>query len=157
MDSLPDEKEKKFDLILNKLTVFTGEMLSEGHILLESEGNLTMSQLRVLLLLKINHKMNMTQIASALNIHVSTATGLIDRLIVKRYIKRESDCEDRRIIYCTLTEDGFKIADNIWRVVLENAQSLVEFVSSEELDVIGNSIDILQRAWAQRRETLNNA
>jgi hypothetical protein len=37
-------------------------------------------------------------------------------------------------------------------VVVENAQSLLEFITLEELDIIGDSIDIIQRAWAKRKE-----
>ena len=152
MDNRQDEKAKKFNLHLQKLNDFVGELLSDGPILIESENNLTMSQLRVLLLLKMNQKMKMAQIASALNIHVSTATGLLDRLIVKNLVRRESGEDDRRVVYCSRTEDGLKITDTIWHVVVENAQSLSEFITLEELDIIGDSIDIIQRAWAKRKE-----
>jgi DNA-binding MarR family transcriptional regulator len=154
MDNRQDEKTEKFTVHLNKLSNFVGELLSDGPILIESENNLTMSQLRVLLLLKMNQKMKMAQIASALKIHVSTATGLLDRLIAKNLVKRESGADDRRVIYCSLTGNGLKITDTIWHVVVENAQSLSEFITPEELDIIGNSIDIIQRAWAKRKEKL---
>ncbi len=81
----------------------------------------------------------------------------MDRLIVKKLVKRESGEDDRRVIYCSLTEDGVKITDTIWRVVVENAQSLAEFITLEELNVIGHSIDILQRAWAKRKESPGDA
>ena len=64
-------------------------MLSDAPILVETEDNLTMSQLRVLLLLRMNTQMNMTQIASCLKIHVSTATGLVNRMINKKLIKEK--------------------------------------------------------------------
>ncbi len=154
MDSRRDEKTEKFNIYLNKIYDFVGELLSDGAVIIENEDNLTMSQLRVLLLLKMNQKMKMTQIASALNIHVSTATGLLDRLISKKLVIRESGEDDRRVIYCSLTEDGLKITDTIWHVVVENAQFLSEFITPDELDIIGDSIDIIQRAWAKRKEKL---
>jgi DNA-binding MarR family transcriptional regulator len=152
MDNPHDEKAKKFNIYLQKMNDFLGELLSDGPILIESENNLTMSQLRVLLLLKINNRMKMNQIAYCLKIHVSTATGLLDRMIKKNLVKRESGEDDRRLILCSLTEDGSKITDNIWKVVLENAQSLSDYVSMEELDIIGKSLDILQKAWITRKE-----
>jgi len=157
MDNPQDEKTKQFNHHLNKLNDFVGELLSDGPVLIESENNLTMSQLRVLLLLKMQQKMNMTQIAFALKIHVSTATGLLDRLIAKKLVKRESCEEDRRVVYCSLTEEGLKITDTIWHVVGENARSLVEYITLEELSIIGNSIDILQRAWGKRKESMGDA
>lgn len=149
-------KEEKFNIQLEKLNTFIAELLSDAPILIATEDNLTLTQLRVLLLLKINNRMKMAQLASCLKIHVSTATGLLDRMIKKDLVKREYSDEDRRVIFCSLTEAGSKITDSIWKVVLENAHSLSEYVSMEELDIIGKSIDILQRAWITRKEKLGS-
>jgi DNA-binding MarR family transcriptional regulator len=131
--------------------------LADAPILIETEDNLTMSQLRVLLLLRINTRMKMTQIASCLKIHVSTATGLVDRMIAKKLIQREMNEEDRRVILCSLSDKGHKITDSVWKIVWENARSLSEHITSEELNIIGHSIDILQRAWAKRNDKLDDA
>ncbi|MDD4924490.1 MAG: MarR family transcriptional regulator [Dehalococcoidales bacterium] len=157
MDKNAVTKEEQFNTHLNKLNDFVGELLSDGPLLIETENNLTMSQLRVLLLLKMKQKMKMTQLAAALKIHVSTATGLLDRLIAKKLVKRESGEDDRRVIYCSLTEDGLKITDAIWQVVGENARSLAEYITLDELNIIGHSIDILQRAWTKRKVSLGAA
>ena len=157
MNSKPAEKEEQFNIQLKKLNNFIAELLSDAPILITSEDNITMTQLRVLLLLKINTKMKMNQIAYCLKIHVSTATGLLDRMIKRKLVKREASDEDRRVILCSLTEDGIRITDSIWKVVLENAHSLSEYISMEELDLIGQSIDILQRTWITRKEKLGNS
>ncbi len=154
MEDGTTEKEEKFNAQLKKLNDFVAELLSDAPILVEMENNLTMSQFRVLVLLKMNARMKMAQLAACLKIHVSTATGLIDRLIKKGLVKRESSEEDRRVVLCSLTEAGQKIADGLWYIVWENAHALAEFISMEELDVIGRSIDILQRAWMTRKEKL---
>jgi DNA-binding MarR family transcriptional regulator len=154
MDKNLSEKEERFNTHLKKLNDFVAELLSDAPILIESEDNLTMSQLRVLLLLKLNNRMRMTQIASCLKIHVSTATGLLDRMSRKKLVKRETSEDDRRLVLCSLTETGLEITDNIWHIVIENAHALAEFVSMEELDIIGRSIDILKKAWIARKEKL---
>ena len=156
MNNNMDTKEEQFNLQLKKLNNFIAELLSDAPILVETEDNLTMSQLRVLLLLRLNNKMKMTSIASCLKIHVSTATGLVDRMIAKKLIQREMNEDDRRVILCSLSEKGQKITDSIWKVVWENARSLSEHITSEELNIIGHSIDILQRAWAKRNDNLGD-
>ncbi len=157
MNNNTDTKEEQFNLQLKKLNDFIAELLSDSPILVETEDNLTMSQLRVLLLLRLNNKMKMTRIASCLKIHVSTATGLVDRMIAKKLIQREMNEDDRRVILCSLSEKGQKITDSIWKVVWENARSLAEYITLEELNLIGNSIDILQRAWTKRKEKLDTS
>ena len=157
MNNNMDTKEEQFNLQLKKLNDFIAELLSDSPILVETEDNLTMSQLRVLLLLRLNNKMKMTSIASCLKIHVSTATGLVDRMIAKKLIQREMNEDDRRVILCSLSEKGQKITDSIWKVVWENARSLVEYITLEELNLVGNSIDILQRAWTKRKEKLDTS
>jgi DNA-binding MarR family transcriptional regulator len=157
MDKNAVTKEEQFNVQLKKLNDFIANMLSDAPILVETEDNLTMSQLRVLLLLRINTRMKMTQIASCLKIHVSTATGLVDRMITKKLIQREMSNEDRRVVLCVLSDKGHSITDNIWKVVWENARSLSEYITLEELNVIGHSIDILQKAWGKRKESLGDA
>ncbi len=157
MDERAVVKEEQFNIQLKKLNDFIAELLSDAPVLIEMEDNLTMSQLRVLLLLKINGRMKMTQIASCLTIHVSTATGLVDRMIAKKLIQREMNEDDRRVILCALSDKGHKITDSIWKIVWENARSLSEYITSEELNIIGNSIDILQRAWMKRKENQDGA
>ena len=154
MDKRRDEKTEKFNIQLKKVDDFIAELLSDGPVFIEIEDNLTMSQLRVLLLLKINNKMNMKQIASCLKIHVSTATGLVDRMIAKKLIQRETNEDDRRVILCSLLEKGQKITDGVWKIVWENARSLAEYITLDELNIIGDSINILQRAWTMRKEKL---
>ncbi|NLL90758.1 MAG: MarR family transcriptional regulator [Dehalococcoidales bacterium] len=144
--------EAQFNVQLKKLNDFIADMLSDAPILVETEDNLTMSQLRVLLLLRMNTQMNMTQIASCLKIHVSTATGLVNRMINKKLIKREMSEEDRRVILCVLSDKGHNITDSIWKVVWENAHLLSAYITTEELNVIGHSLDILQKAWGKMKE-----
>jgi DNA-binding MarR family transcriptional regulator len=78
-------------------------------------------------------------------------------MIAKKLIQREMNEDDRRVILCSLSEKGQKITDSIWKVVWENARSLAEYITLEELNLIGNSIDILQRAWTKRKEKLDTS
>jgi DNA-binding MarR family transcriptional regulator len=157
MNSNADAKEERFLVQLNKLNSLMTELISDAPINICSDDNLTMSQLRVLLLLKINNSMKMAKIASCLKIHVSTATGLVDRLIAKKLVKREVSEEDRRVVLCSLSDKGEKITDSVWKIVWEHAHSLSDFITMEELDIIGSAIDILQKAWVNRKEKLGSS
>ena len=55
----------------------------------------------------------MNELASALDVSMSRATGLIDRLVDKDLVSRWPDPEDRRSVLCTLTEQGMELGHGL--------------------------------------------
>jgi DNA-binding MarR family transcriptional regulator len=53
--------------------------------------------------------LTVSKLASAMSIHQSTASNLIDKLDSKGYINRNRSKDDRRVVYLTLTELGQSI------------------------------------------------
>lgn len=50
----------------------------------------------------------MRELAENLRLHVSTMTGIVDKLIEKDFVNRERSDEDRRVVRVSLTEKGQK-------------------------------------------------
>ena len=73
------------------------------------ELGLTMSQLRVLFLLNANPGAPAGMVAEALKVRPSTATGVVDRLVKQRLVRRERDADDRRRVRVFLTERGREV------------------------------------------------
>ena len=73
------------------------------------ELGLTMSQLRVLFLLNATPGAPAGLVAEALKVRPSTATGVVDRLVKQRLVRRERDAEDRRRVRVFLTERGREV------------------------------------------------
>ncbi|MGB8263511.1 MAG: MarR family transcriptional regulator, partial [Dehalococcoidales bacterium] len=76
--------------------------------------DMTVAQLRVLLLLHTEGPSRMSSIAATLGIAVSTATGIIDNLVRKELVIRSADTEDRRVVICGLSPRGQEIINSIW-------------------------------------------
>ena len=55
----------------------------------------------------------MSDLASALDIHTTTATRLIDRLVLKRLVRRASRPQDRRVTELYLTAQGSRLVDRV--------------------------------------------
>ena len=55
----------------------------------------------------------MSQIADYVNIPMSTATGIIDRLVKNGYCTRRRSESDRRVVMIALTKKAEKIIDDI--------------------------------------------
>ncbi|HEX2987940.1 MAG TPA: MarR family transcriptional regulator, partial [Chloroflexota bacterium] len=63
-----------------------------------AETDLTMPQLKVLILVDRHHPMPTSQVARTLGMTLSTATGVVDRLVSQELIERLEDPADRRVV-----------------------------------------------------------
>lgn len=104
------------------------ERLSEWQDL-----DLTIPQARTLFLLEREGPQRMGAIAGALDIAVSAATTVVDRLVTRGLATRLSDPKDRRVVICDLTEQGRQAADRFWRIGHERLRSLADHLQAEQL------------------------
>ena len=97
-------------------------------------SDMTVAQLRVLLLLYTEGETRMSSIASTLGIAVSTATGIIDNLVKKDLVTRSANTEDRRVVICTLSPLGQEIINRIWAQGQSQMEKLLRGLSNEQLE-----------------------
>ena len=97
-------------------------------------SDMTVAQLRVLLLLHTEGRSRMSSIAASLDIAVSTATGIIDNLVKKKLVVRREDTEDRRVVICALSPQGQQIINRIWAQGQLQMQKLLHGLSVEQLE-----------------------
>lgn len=71
----------------------------------------SMAQLHILYTLHRSGEMPMSRLADVLNVSLSNATGLIDRLEERGYIERTRVPEDRRVVMVHLTASGCQMID----------------------------------------------
>ncbi len=97
--------------------------------------DLTMPQCRIVLFLS-EAPANMSKIAASLGISLPSATGVVDRLAERNLISRRENPDDRRLVICSLTEQGRKMADSLYEADAETLGSLVRALSPEEIQVV---------------------
>ncbi len=107
---------------------------------------MTMPQFKILFLLYSQGQLRMSEIAKALDKKISTATGIIDRLVEQHFIKREEDPEDRRVVIARLTETGHQLCENFLQSGREQTAQLLNRLSVEELNVINQGMILMARA-----------
>jgi 4'-phosphopantetheinyl transferase len=100
----------------------------------------TMPQLKALFLLFLNGAMRMSDLAADLGVTLATATGLIDRLVEKELITRESDPDDRRVVRCRLSESGEKGISRIWVSARERMRALLGEMSVTNLSALSRML-----------------
>lgn len=110
--------------------------------------DLTMPQLKLVLLLYLNGPSRMSEIASALDVSLATATGVADRLVERNIVLRESHPDDRRVVLCCLSEKGEELIGGLWHLARERVRELLGMVDPAKLVLVTEVLEALLKAGA---------
>lgn len=108
--------------------------------------DLTMPQLKVVLLLFTGGPARMSVIASDLGVSLATATGVVDRLVQRGLVAREGDPEDRRVVLCRLSEKGGELMGGLWQVSREQLRGLMRVLAPQQVELIKRALEALVQA-----------
>jgi MarR family transcriptional regulator, organic hydroperoxide resistance regulator len=90
------------------------------------------SEIFTLLLLDKRNEITMTELTEYINSPMSTATGIVDRLVKNGYIIRDRSETDRRIVVLRLTEKGSQFVDNLKNQISGYINMAVKDLTEEE-------------------------
>lgn len=85
----------------------------------------------------------MSEFADFMDIPLSTATSVINRLVEKKQVVRQRSEEDRRIVRVHLTPAGQRLSQRMLDVHLEASKLLMEKLSRDEQQTL---INLLRKA-----------
>ena len=115
------------DLILDNLKriIFPEEWL---------KIDLTFSKQEIFTLMLVERKgeIIMSQIAEYVNVPMSTATGIVDRLVKNGYLERNRSDSDRRIVLIKLTDKAKTVVNEIKNLGSKYFSIIYESLSDEE-------------------------
>lgn len=100
----------ELDTMITAARVFAG---ITAESIAQADAGLTLPQLRVLVLASQIQPLSATDVAGALDIHLSTASRICDRLVRAHLLDRRDRENDRRHLALTLTADGKRQLDAI--------------------------------------------
>jgi len=95
----------------------------------------TLPQLKIMLMLYFRSSLRMSDIASELNVTLPTATVLVDRLVEKDFITRETHADDRsavrsRILLKSMNEEKLECFVDVLGDMLNSAPVLEKHTAS---------------------------
>jgi DNA-binding MarR family transcriptional regulator len=96
-------------------------------------SDLTVAQLRVLLVLQAAGPSRMSDIATTLEVALPTATGIVDKLVKKELVVREDDPQDRRLVIARLSAGGQEIINGLWISGQIQMERLLDGLTPEQL------------------------
>ena len=91
----------------------------------------------------------MGSIAGQLNISLSSATSMIDRLIEKDLVERSPDPNDRRVVLCQLTPKGKDEIGRFLQIHQLQFRDIAQRLPTPDLELVVRAMEILAEA-AQR-------
>lgn len=113
-------------------------------------GELSGSEIFACNILGRKHRCTMSELAKECGLALSSMTGVVDRLVEKRYVKRaKEDPEDRRKVFVELDARGQKVYQQLLEVEMEMIIAMMEALRPAEQDVflrvLGKAVGALER------------
>jgi len=103
---------------------------------IEIDSVLNKSELFTLLQVERNGEIIMSQIADYINIPMSTATGLVERLVTKGYLERVRSESDRRTVTIRLTDKGKILTADIRNSAMHFINMITEQLTDDEEELL---------------------
>lgn len=108
--------------------------------------DLTMPQLKVMVILWREGPARMSELASGLAVTLATATGVVDRLVEKGYVVREGLPGDRRVVICRLSQEGQDFMKALWLSGRVQIGRILEVMTPEQLKVVAQGTEVFIEA-----------
>jgi DNA-binding MarR family transcriptional regulator len=116
----------------------------------------SMAQLHIMYTLQRSGEMTMSHLADVLNVSLSNATGLIDRLEERGYISRERVPTDRRVVLVRVTPDGARMLDEVDALSDALLRSVLGRLPVSQLKVVAHAIAALREAVDSTIQSIPN-
>lgn len=108
----------------------------------------SMTQLHVMSMLERHGDMPMSRLADMIDVSVSNATGLIDRMEERGYLDRIRVPDDRRVVLVRLSDAGRKLLDDIEMLRTEMLRTVLDRLDPDQLDGLARATADLRDALA---------
>lgn len=106
----------------------------------------SMAQLNIMYTVQRNGEMTMSGLADVLNVSLSNASGLIDRMEERGFVERTRVPEDRRIVLVHVTADGARMLEEVDALSDELLRSVLGRVKPSQLPGIAHAVAELREA-----------
>jgi len=124
-----------------------GELKCIGSERLLRQG-ISMTQLHVMHLLAGHGEMAMSHLAEMLDVSVSSATGIIDRVEERGYVERDRVPTDRRVVLVRITAGGRQMLDDVEGLREEIFERILDRLDETQLQGVAAAMADLRTAVA---------
>jgi DNA-binding MarR family transcriptional regulator len=115
---------------------------------------LTLQEIRTLRMLAHTGSMIMSDLAISLAIPISTATRLVDRLVVKGVVLRKRSSGDKRVVHVELSQEGKKRERTLFTSRLATARDFLVRLSPGEREML---VELMEKMTHLSRQDAGTA
>jgi DNA-binding MarR family transcriptional regulator len=105
----------------------------------------SMAQLHIMYTLQRNGEMPMSRLADVLQVSLSNATGLIDRIEERGFVERTRVPEDRRVVMIRVTDAGRRMLEEVDAISSDLLRSVFGRIGRSQVAAVGRAIAELRR------------
>jgi DNA-binding MarR family transcriptional regulator len=145
-----DVEEPVARRVVDELTEAIGDWRCGGSERLMRAG-VSMSHLHVMWILQSHGDLSMTHLAEMLDISLSNATGLIDRMEERGIIERVRVPDDRRIVRVALSDHGRELLAQVDLVRSDLVATVLRHLDATQLDGVLHTLADLRQAMQAAR------
>jgi DNA-binding MarR family transcriptional regulator len=140
----PGQRELIGDIIAQFRSAF-GELRCIGSQRLLHRG-VSAGHLHVASMLERHGGMPMSGIADVLDVSLSAATGIVDRMEERGLIERTRVADDRRVVFVQVTEHGRRMLEDLEVLRSEMLRAVLGRLSPERLQALAATLDDVRSA-----------
>ena len=112
--------------------------------------DLTLPQVKTLALLETRGPLCMTSMADLMSRTVSAMTSIIDRLVEKGLVARQSGPPDRRRVNCALTNEGKLTMLQFWSISEHRIRVVSDLMNNDQLLAAVVGLEMIREVEIQR-------
>lgn len=127
------ERLERIEKVLSSFKGSVGELRCIGSARLVKHG-VSMTHLHVMWLLQRHGEMTMSRLADLIDVSLSNATGLADRMAERGLVERVRVPDDRRVVVVRLTETGTRLLDEIEVLRGDLMAKVVDRLTDHQID-----------------------
>jgi DNA-binding MarR family transcriptional regulator len=144
LETPPEQRELVGDIIAQIRSAF-GELRCMGSQRLLQRG-VSAGHLHIVSMLDRHGGMAMSRIADVLDVSLSAATGLIDRMEERGLVERARVADDRRVVFVKVTESGRQLLQDVEILQSEMLRSILGHLNPDRLRAVSRTLDDLRKA-----------
>ena len=118
----------------------------EKEVIHASRFAVSLVEFKCLRIMLDSRKLTVNQLAQKMSLTSGRITRLIDGLVEKNFVARESGIKDRRLYFLTLTKRGEKIADDLVQDHIKIHQEILEKIEKKYHKSMINGLSLLNDA-----------
>lgn len=139
----PDKFSEMVGSMFELINIFSKVLFSKND--LSNKMKLTPTQFEIIFALHKTGSTTSSEISKLLRINKSNLSSQIDTLVKMNLINRQNGEVDRRKIFLSLTEEGWKIIRGLFKASSEIAREKMPSITEEEINRINDCfLDILR-------------